>query len=168
MAKFIKALIIVCLIVIIITGVVIACSQYTPNKPIEISIPPEPELQGEIYVGGAVNNPGLYPLRADDKIADIIQAAGGISREVDFIHLQFHIPEHGATETPQKIDINRAEVWLFQALPGIGEVRAQAIVDYRRQNGPFRSNSELIKVPGIGTTTYENIKSLITISDQVF
>jgi len=50
-------------------------------------------------------------------------------------------------------------------LPGIGEVRAQAIIDYRRQNGPFHNISELTKVEGIGTATYEQIKQLITVAD---
>jgi competence protein ComEA len=68
-------------------------------------------------------------------------------------------------EPPQKVNINRAEAWLLGALPGIGEVRAQAIIDYRQQNGPFRSTNELLKVAGIGTATYERIKDLITVAD---
>ena len=71
----------------------------------------------------------------------------------------------GGEQEPQKIDINRAEVWLLEALPGIGETLAQRIVDYRQQNGPFQHTNELLKVAGIGTTTYEQIKHLITVAD---
>jgi comEA protein len=66
---------------------------------------------------------------------------------------------------PQKIDINRAEAWLLEALPGIGPVKAQAIIDYRQQNGYFSDISEVLNVPGIGKTIYEQIKDLITVGD---
>ena len=66
----------------------------------------------------------------------------------------------GAASNP-----NRAGAWLLAVLPGIGEVRAQAIVDYRLKNGPFLSIRELTRVEGIGTATYEDIKDLITVTD---
>jgi len=50
-------------------------------------------------------------------------------------------------------------------LPGIGEALAQRIVDYRTKNGPFRNIDELLKVPGIGTSVYDKIKNLITVSE---
>jgi len=48
------------------------------------------------------------------------------------------------------IDLNTADVYDLQRLPGIGEKRAQAIVAYREEHGPFRSVEELTEVPGIG------------------
>jgi competence protein ComEA len=158
-------LVIILLIAIIATGSVIVWSRYSPSQPIEISSPSSQELQGEIYIGGAVTSPGFYPLKTGDSIADIIQAAGGISSNADLSRLKLYIPEAGEEEPPQKLDINRAEAWLLQALPGIGEVKAQAIVDYRLQNGSFHNINELIKVKGIGATTYEKIKLLITVAD---
>jgi competence protein ComEA len=159
------ALIIIFLVAIIITGGIITWSKYSPSQPIEISLSPNLELQGEIYVGGAVNNPGMYPLRAEDSIGDIIQAAGGTNSSADLSRLKLNVPELGNTASPQKIDINRAEAWLLQALPGIGEIRAQAIIDYRQQNGPFHNVNELTNVEGIGITTYKQIKHQITIAD---
>jgi competence protein ComEA len=158
-------LVIFLLIAIIATGSVIVWSRYSPSQPVEISTPPSQELEGEIYIGGAVTSPGFYPLKTGDSLGDIIQAAGGISSNADLGRLRLCIPGIGEEYQPQKIDINRAEAWLLQALPGIGEVRAQAIVDYRRQNGPFHNMNELIKVKGIGATTYEKIKHLITVAD---
>jgi comEA protein len=67
--------------------------------------------------------------------------------------------------TNQKIDINRADTWLLQALPNIGEVRAQAIVDYRQQNGPFQTIEDLTRVPGISQSTFDKIKPFITINE---
>jgi comEA protein len=68
-------------------------------------------------------------------------------------------------ESPQKIDINRAEAWLLEALPGIGPSKAQAIIDYRQQNGGFRSIIEITEVEGIGPSIYKQIKDLITVAD---
>ena len=158
-------LIIALLVAIIATGSIIAWSRYHPGQPIEISLPPPAEMHGEIYVSGAVSNPGIYNLTADDSIADIIQAAGGITSSAEPGHIELHVPEAGAADSPQKIDVNRAEGWLLEALPGIGEVRAQAIIDYRYHNGPFQHITELTKVEGISITTYEQIKHLITVTD---
>ena len=159
------ALIIIFLIAVIIIGSLIIWSKYHPNQPLEISISPTGEWQGNILIDGAVNNPGIYPLTTDDTINDIIQAAGGTIAGADFNQMKLYIPGLGESELPQKVDINRAEAWLLQALPGIGEVRAQAIIDYRRQNGRFRNINELTKVEGIGTDTFEKIKHLITVGD---
>lgn len=128
-------------------------------------MPPGQELQGEIYVGGTVNNPGFYSLKAGDSIEDIIQAAGGTTDNADLSRIELQIPQSGEEQQPQKIDINRAEAWLLQALPGIGEVRAQAIIDYRQQNERFHNTDELTKVEGIGVTTYEQIKHLLTVAN---
>ena len=158
-------LVIILLIAIITAGSVIVWSRYSPSQPVEISMSASQELEGEICISGAVTNPGFYPLATGDNMGDIIQAAGGISSNADLHRLELYIPEIGEENQSQKIDINRAEVWLLQSLPGIGEVKAQAIVDYRQQNGPFHNINELIKVKGIGTTTYDKIKHLVTIGD---
>jgi len=68
-------------------------------------------------------------------------------------------------EAPQKIDINRAEAWLLEALPGIGPSKAQAIIAYRQQNGGFKHIIEITEVEGIGPAIYEEIKGLITAGD---
>ncbi len=127
-------------------------------------MPSGQEEQGEIYIGGAITSPGFYPLRAGDSVEALIQAAGGTTSSANLSQLKLYISEVGVEE-PQKIDINRAEVWLLKALPGIGETLAQRIVDYRCENGPFRNINELTKVAGIGTTTCEQIKHLITVAD---
>jgi len=165
---------IILLVAIITVGGIIAWSRYSRSQPIEIlhSKPHSQEQLNEIYVGGAVNNPGFYPLRAGDSIEALIRAAGGTIQatggtvaSADLSGLKLYISEAGEEEEPQKINLNRAEVWLLEALPGIGETLAQRIVDYRQQNGPFQNINELIKVEGIGTATYEQVKHLITVAD---
>jgi len=154
----------VILVVIIIAGGVAIWSKQSQGQPIEISEPRDPGLPVTIYIGGKVNNPGFYPLKDGDSIEDFLQAAGGLAdgSELSNVELVVSVPEEG--DAPQKIDINRAEAWLLAALPGIGEVKAQAIVDYRARNGPFRDIYELTKVEGFGEVTLERIKHLITVA----
>ena len=158
-------LITILLVAIIAISGIIACSRYSLGQPIEITKSLTQELSGEIYIGGAVGNPGFYPLKADDTIAALIQTAGGTTSSTDLGWLKLYLPGIGEKELPQKIDLNRAEAWLLEALPEIGEALAQAIIDYRQQNGPFSNINELTNVEGIGTATYEKIKLLITVAD---
>jgi competence protein ComEA len=153
------------LVIIIIAGGIVIGTRYGRSRPVEISVIPEQPLQGDIYVGGEVNSPGLYPLKEADSIDDIIQAAGGVTDVADTSRLELNVPGKVEIESPQKVDINRAELWLLEALPGIGDVRARAIIDYRQRNGPFRTINELVKVEGIGVTTLESIRHLITVAD---
>ncbi len=159
------ALIIVFLVLVTVIGGVVAWSKYRPSQPVEISLPVRQEMSGRIYIGGAVNNPGFYPFTSGDSLQILIQAAGGAASSANLSGLELYIPGKGDKQEPQKVDINQAEVWLLKALPGIGETLAQRIVDYRQQNGPFHNTNELLKVAGIGTTTYEEIDHLITVAD---
>lgn len=149
-----------------IAGCVMLAVQHSRSQPVEIvlSQTEPPELSGELYIGGAVANPGIYPLRDDDTIEAFLLDAG-VEPDADLSHIELYIPREGEEQSPQKIDINRAEPWLLEALPGIGETRAQAIVDYRSENGPFKRIEDLLKVSGIGEATFEKIKDLITVSD---
>lgn len=61
------------------------------------------------------------------------------------------------------ININTADKDALMTLIGIGEVKAQAIIDYRNTNGPFQSIENSMNVSGIGTATYNNIKEHITV-----
>jgi competence protein ComEA len=166
-SKFNKygTLITILLIAIIAISSIVAWSRYSRSQPIEISIPSAQELPGRIYIGGAVSNPGFYALKAGDTIEALIQAAGGTTDSADLSWLKLYISQTEDEEQPQKINLNRAEVWLLKALPGVGETRAQAIIDYREQNELFNNINEITKVKGIGTATYEKIKHLITVAD---
>jgi competence protein ComEA len=157
--------VIILLIAIIAVGGIVVWARYSHSQPIDISMPPDQELAGTIYIGGAVSNPGLYPLKTGDSIEALIQAAGGNTGGAESTQLKLYLHEVGEKENPQKVNINRAELWLLEALPGIGQTRAQAIIDYRCQNGLFRNINELTKVDGIGMTTYEQIEHLITVAD---
>ena len=66
-------------------------------------------------------------------------------------------------ETAGKIDINTAGLEELQQLPGIGEVLAQRIIDYRAEHGDFKSISELTNVSGIGLERLDQITDYITL-----
>jgi competence protein ComEA len=140
--------------------------QRSGNQPIEIVLSEtEPsELSGNVYIGGAVANPGIYPWQEDDTL-QILLADAWIEPDADLSYIEIYVPQAGETASIQKIDINCAEPWLLEALPGIGEVLAQRIADYRSENGPFRTIEDLLKVSGIGEATLDNIRDYITVSD---
>lgn len=149
-----------------IAGGIMLAVQHSRNQPVEIllSETEPPEQGGELYIGGAVANPGIYPLRENDTLQMLLSDAA-VEPDADLSHIELYIPREGEDQSPQRIDINRAEPWLLEALPGIGEVLAQRIVDYRSENGPFRRIEDLLQVSGVGEATFENIKDFIAVSD---
>ena len=144
----------------------------------------------KVYVTGAVNAPGVYTLFEGARLADAIEAAGGGTDRADMqaVNLAlrvkdedyWHIPElrdpaatsgdvsPAAQSAPVphsspagKLDINSAQVDALMSLPGIGEVRAHAIVRHREQNGDYASVDDLLGVPGIGPATLEAVRDLV-------
>jgi competence protein ComEA len=69
-----------------------------------------------------------------------------------------------ASVPPDPVDLNTAGVTEFDALPGIGAARAQAIVTYRQANGPFRAVQELARVPGFGPAALGKLQGRLRVS----
>jgi competence ComEA-like helix-hairpin-helix protein len=63
----------------------------------------------------------------------------------------------------QPIDINTATRGELDRLPGIGTTKAEAIIAYREENGPFRAVEDVMKVKGIGTAIFEDIRTSIAV-----
>lgn len=129
-----------------------------------------------VHVSGAVEAPGVYELPLGSRARDAIEMAGGASEDADLNRInlarvlqdgqQIHVPIVGddsgeAVQFP--ININIASVEQLSQLPGIGEVTAQAIIDYRESQGPFQRIEDIQNVSGIGPNTYENIRELISV-----
>ncbi|MBC8274626.1 MAG: helix-hairpin-helix domain-containing protein [Chloroflexi bacterium] len=159
-------LIIAFLLVSLISGGIVLAVKQSRHKPVEISLSQTVSIQceDEIYIGGTVVNPGFYPLREDDSIETLIQAAG-LTPDADMGKIKIYVPKTGEVSQPQRINLNRAEAWLLDALPGIGPDRAQAIVNYRNQYGSFHRIEDLLNVSGIGSTTLGTIRDLVTLED---
>ena len=92
-------------------------------------------------------------------------SSGGQIIQVGPVNSQGSIsgPVQNEIPTGGLIDLNLASPSLLETLPGIGVVLAQAIVDHREINGPFRSVAEITDVSRIGPVTYEKIRGLVTV-----
>ena len=87
-----RAIAIIFLISVIIITVFVAWSRYRPSQPIEILLPPEQEISGNINISGAVTNPGIYQFSGGDSIGALIQSAGGVTSNGEQDNLQLSIP----------------------------------------------------------------------------
>ena len=163
-------IILVLLVVVIVGGVMLIFRQNTSSSAVEIILP-TPSGEKEVYVSGEVQNPGVYFLNESARVDDAIDAAGGFTTEADqsAVNLagmlrdgaQIHVYKIG--ESSARININTAEAWLLEALPGIGPSTAEAIIEYRSTNGPFESIDGVKEVKGIGDSTFEKIADKITV-----
>lgn len=140
-----------------------------------------------VYVCGAVNAPGVYELKEGARVFEAIQLAGGLTEAAaaDAVNQarivtdgeQIRVPtveeaqNQGAgvagevtkgTEN-NKININTAGKEELMMLTGIGEAKAESIMDYREKNGSFTSIEELMQIEGIKEGVFNKIKDDITI-----
>jgi competence protein ComEA len=138
-----------------------------------------------VDVAGWVRAPGVYEFVAGARVIDAIEAAGGARPDAELQALnlaaplvdgtQILVPRRGqappvgsvpgssTSATGGLVNVNTATAAELETLPGIGEVTAQAIIDYRTEHGPFTSVDELLDVTGIGDVTLENIRELVTV-----
>jgi competence protein ComEA len=150
------------LIIIIIAGGVFILLKRPNGQALSVQLPAKPQYSGQIYIDGAVQQPGVYNYRPDDTLSSLIEASGGLQTEADPGGLQLHIASTLSPTDVQKVDINRAPLWLLEALPGIGEVKARAIIDYRQKIGRYVNIEQLTEVSGITRGVFEKIKDYIT------
>lgn len=155
----------------------------TGAAPTATSMGEVAETTGTVVVSvvGEVTRPGLVTLPAGARVADAIAAAGGLLPEADPAsvnlaavvadgeQLAVGAPVPGgaaAAAGPAAgglVDLNAADAAALDALPGIGPVLAQRIVDHRTAQGPFRSVEELDDVPGIGPSIAAELAELVTV-----
>jgi competence protein ComEA len=170
MERYRTTTIAVLLLLIVVGGGVLLYRWYSVPNGTEIVItPPSPEIT--VYVEGEVAHPGVYTLADGVTIADAIGAAGGFSDNADegSVNLaaplrdgnQVHV--RGIGDVPQRVNVNTADEWLLEALPGIGETLARRIVDYRNANGPFLRIEDLTSVDGIGPAAIEKLRDKATV-----
>ena len=150
---------------IIIAGGIFILVKAQNNPGVEISLAEPQEIQGNIYISGAVNNPGVYPFYTGDTIASLVRAAGGVKEGASLADIKLSIAAADTGNLPQKIDINRAGAWLLEALPGVGEVKSGAVIAYRKRHGFFHDINELLNVTGFGEAGIAEIKDYVTVND---
>ncbi|MFB9720208.1 ComEA family DNA-binding protein [Planobispora longispora] len=147
---------------------------------------PRPSAMAEItvHVTGKVRRPGVITLPGGSRVTDAVQAAGGIRkgvlpgplnlarRLIDGEQIVVGAPGRGgAPITPADpaapaevvLDLNTATAEQLDQLPGVGEVLARRITEYRDGNGGFRSVEQLREVSGIGDRKYAEIKDKVRV-----
>lgn len=150
-----------------------------------IEEPTEPkEEQNEkiiVDVKGAVVQPGVYEMNRGERVIHAIEKASGYLEDADkdAINLALlledemviYVPKYGddvvepvtSSIESGKININSATVEQLQEIPGIGPVKASAIISYRDEFGKFKSPEDLMNVTGIGKKTFEKIAEFIEV-----
>ena len=141
----------------------------------------DPALGGAsigVYVSGAVQKPGVYPLHEGDRIEDALAAAGGPTDDADTssLNLALRLRDQdrvsvprvgevaGATAIAVKVNLNTATAEELDRMPGIGEVYSKKIVESRESVGQFHRIEELVERQLVPESTLERIKDLITVS----
>ena len=143
-------------------------------------------LEAVIFVDikGAVKKPGVYQMKAGDRVKDAIDAAGGLTAEADSqkVNLAQRVEDQMVIVVPKvgeeaeaipagvtsketskegKVNINKATVEELKTLKGVGEKKAEAIIEYRKKNGSFKTKEDLMKVRGIGKKLFESFEERI-------
>lgn len=136
-----------------------------------------------VHVIGQVVNPGVVHLPTGARVTDAITAAGGATAAADVsaVNLarvlvdgeQILVPRPGEVVTPpQRVaggaadaltDLNSATLTELDALPGIGPVLAQRILDWRAAHGRFADVEELAEVPGIGDSVLAGLRERVRV-----
>jgi competence protein ComEA len=144
-----------------------------------------------VYLCGAVRHPGVYRMKPDDRICDVLQAAGGFRKKAvrDAVNLarvvkdgeQISIPfqthqksmkkkvsshryrQKASSQKSDKVNINQATQDQLMSLSGIGESKAKSIIEYRKEQGSFSSIEDIMKIPGIKEGVFRQIKDKISV-----
>ena len=146
-----------------------------------------------VEIKGEVARPDVYQLEEGSIIKDLIDMAGGVTEEADLSCInraeelvnheliiignindetESSVVQNNSTYSSNGnnsdkgntlININTADLEQLKEITGIGNIKAQSIIDYREANGGFKSLEELKNVDGIGDKTFEKIKEQITL-----
>ncbi len=180
------------ILIVIIVAIIKILDVYFANSKEEINIlnisaenenKEETEEKIIIYITGEVVNEGVYELSLGSRIANAIEAAGGTKETANLKNVnlayeledgeKIYIPNinedtenqilDGEETKDEIININKADIKELQELTGIGESTAESIIKYREENGKFNIIEDIMNVPGIGESKFENIKEQIKV-----
>lgn len=159
----------------LIAGLIIILLKNEDTQPIRII--PAPTIEPmKVYLTGDVQNPGVYELPRNSRLEDLFSIAEveqfpmeefNLSAKLfdgQHIHIGESIPTRNQMSIEidkKKININDAGVDQLVELPGIGEAKANQIVQYRETFGYFDRIEDILNVPGIGESTFNQFKDLI-------
>lgn len=154
------------------------------NKPAEISnvetlnsnsVGTQSNQIGQIvvHVTGEVRNPGIVTLPAGSRVMDAITAAGGFISDVSAVNLNLaahiedgqliYVGQDTGPSADTRINLNTATLTDLEALPGVGPVMAQRILQWRTTNNRFSSVEELQEIDGIGPKLFSRLRELVRV-----
>ncbi len=142
-----------------------------------------------VDVAGAVWRPGVYTFKAGARVKDAVDKAGPLSdANLELLNLASPLRDGQKIVVPTKptevatgrdlektaseasvpgqekrMNLNTASKTDLETLPGIGPVRAQAIIEYRGQHGGFKNIEEIKNAEGIGEITFKKVEDLVTV-----
>jgi competence protein ComEA len=147
-----------------------------------------------VHICGAVMKPGVYKVNNGDRLIDLIDLAGGLSKNAagDYVNQaqgvtdgqRIYIPteeevkeltaseyiagdqsvQDETEDTGTLININEADAKELMNLPGIGQAKADSIIEYRKSVGKFKTIEELMNIPGIKEGLFHHISSYVTVN----
>ncbi|ABY45339.1 MULTISPECIES: helix-hairpin-helix domain-containing protein [Bacillus cereus group] len=134
-----------------------------------------------IDVKGAVFKEGVYEMKEGDRVKEAVEKAGGLLPDADVKKVNLaqmvqdqmllYVPnknepvQEGATfsKSEGKVQINTASKEQLEKITGIGSRKAESILKYREERGPFQKIEDLLEIDGIGAKSLEKIKDQIII-----
>lgn len=145
------------------------------------------DIKSDIYVDlkGEVKHPGVYKVKSNDRVTNIIKYAGGFNKHADQrsvnlsqklndqqviivnkISPNSDIPKSSndlSTANSKKVNLNTSDNKELQELDSVGEKKADKIIDYRNQHNGFKNIDELKKISGFGDKTFEKLKDYLEV-----
>jgi competence protein ComEA len=174
---------VVALLVLVVAGkLLLRPAHPAVPPPVRVAAPAADRAAANVFVNvvGAVRRPGLYRLKDGSRVADAVSRAGGPTpkAQIELLNLAARIADGEQIVVPRRgpggvvatpggavaagpVHLNSATAEQLDALPGVGPVTAQKILDYRQQHGAFGSVDELDAIPGIGPARLETLRGLV-------
>lgn len=177
---------IICIAIIIISAISIIFQDIDRKNTMKIN---NEEMSSDeskigVYITGAVKNPGVYYLDKNSRVYQLLDICGGILENADIskLNLALKLNDSDKIDVPTKkeesleiensledieeedgkVNINEADIEELKTLNGIGESTAKKIINYREENR-FETIEDIMNVPGIGESKFNNIKDDICV-----
>jgi competence protein ComEA len=185
--RFSHAIIIGLAALLVAAVIALVVERHGSAGTLEITLAGTPTAGGPsmAYITGAVAQPGLYEITDGERAGDLLSEAGGPAADADLealnLAVRLHdqdrviVPRTGEAATSSTsqvagavsagaVNLNTASAKDLDALPGIGAVYSQRIVDSRTTNGPFATTDDLVNRQLIPRATYDKIRDMIIVA----